>query len=121
MGESVSGTAEQTGQREHQWQLPPGGYRNGLDDEAWAPALEVRERAVPTVLCALAEADVPAYAVPASSGASRLNDHTGRPEPYQLWVGASAFGRAETTLARLMPYLTHDAARDMLAAHGHEG
>jgi hypothetical protein len=110
MAEPVSRPAEQTGRRGRLWSLPPGGYRNGLDDEAWTLVLEVSERAVPTVLCALAEADVPAYAVPASSGASRLNDHAGRPEPYQLWVGASASGRAEMTLARLMPYLTQDKA-----------
>jgi len=111
MAESVSRPAEQIGRRGRLWWLPPGGYRNGLDDEAWAPALEVSERVVPTVLCALAEAGVPAYAAPANSGAVRLKDHTGRPEPYQLWVGSSAYGRAEMTLVRLMPYLTQDAAR----------
>jgi hypothetical protein len=111
MAESVSRPAEQTGRRGRLWWLPPGGYRNGLDDEAWAPVLEVSERVVPTVLCALADAGVPAYAAPASSGASRLEDHTERPEPYQLWVGASAYGRAEMALVRLMPYLTKDAAR----------
>jgi hypothetical protein len=108
MAESLSRPAEQTGcQRRRLW-LPPGGYRNGLDDEAWLLVLEVNERVVPTVLCALAEAGVPAYAVPASSGTSRPGDHAGRPEPYQLCVGASAYDRAEPTLARLMPYLTQD-------------
>jgi len=111
MAESVSRPDQQTGRRGRLWWLPPGGYRNGLDDEAWAPALEISERVVPTVLCALAEADVPAYAAPASSGTSRLKDHTQRPEPYQLWVGASAYRRAEETLVRLMPYLKQDAAQ----------
>jgi hypothetical protein len=111
MAEAVSRPAEQTGRRGRPWRLPPGGYRNGLDDEAWVPVLEVGERTVPAVLCALAEAGIPAYAAPASSGASRLEDHTGRPEPYQLWVGASAYGRAEMALTRLMPYLTQDATR----------
>jgi hypothetical protein len=110
--------AEQTGLRGRLRWLPPGGYRNGLDDEAWALALEVSERVVPTVLCALAEAGVPAYAAPASSQDSRLKGRTGRPEPYQLWVGASASGRAETTLARMMRYLTQDAARDTLSTRG---
>jgi hypothetical protein len=111
MTESVSRFAEQIGRQGRLWRLPPGGYRNGLDDEAWVPVLKVRERTVPTVLCVLAEAGVPAYAAPASSGASRLEDDMGRPEPYQLWVGASAYGRAEMALARLTPYLTHDASR----------
>jgi hypothetical protein len=118
MAEPVSRPAEQTGRQGRPWSLPPGGYRNGLDDAAWVPVLEVPERVVPTVLCALAEARVPAYAVPVSSGASRPSGNIGRPEPYQLWVGASAYGQAEITLARLTPYLTQDAARDTLTAHG---
>lgn len=111
MAGSMSSPDQQSGRRGRLWWLPPGGYRNGLDDEAWAPILELSERVVPTVLCALAEADVPAYAAPASSGPSRLQEHTQRPEPYQLWVGASAYGRAEETLVRLMPYLRQDAER----------
>ncbi|SRR6266568_1062809 len=111
MAASVSRPAEQIGQRGRLWWLPAGGYGNGLDDEAWAPVLEISEEAVPAVLSALGEADVPAYAAPARSAASRLRDHTGRPEGYQLWVGASAYGRAEMTLVRVMPYLTREAAR----------
>ena len=111
MAESVSRPDQQTERRGRLWWLPPGGYRNGLDDEAWAPVLQISERVVPTVLCALAEANVPAYAAPASSGTGRLRDHTQQPEPYQLWVGASAYGRAEEALVRLMPYLSQDAAR----------
>jgi hypothetical protein len=118
MAEPVPIPAEQTGRRGRLLWLPPGGYRNGLDDEAWALVLEVSERAVPTVLCALAEAGVPAYAAPASSADGRLEDRAGRPEPYQLWVGASASGRAEMTLARLMRYLTQDAARDTSTTRG---
>ena len=66
---------------------------------------------MPAILRALGEADVPAYAAPAHPGARRLKDHTRRPEGYQLWVGASAHGRAEMTLVRVMPYLTREAAR----------
>jgi hypothetical protein len=114
MAEPVSRSAEQTAVRGRLRWLPPGGYRNGLDDEAWALVMEVSERVVPTVLCALAEVGVAAYATPASSDDSRPKHHAGRPEPYELWVGASASGRAEITLTRLMPYLTHDAARNTL-------
>lgn len=107
----MSRPAEQIGQRGRLWWLPTGGYGNGLDDEAWAPVLEISEKAMPTVLSALGEAGVPAYAAPARSGASRLKDRTRRPEGYQLWVGASAYARAEMTLIRVMPYLAREAAR----------
>ncbi len=75
------------------------------------PVLEVSERVVPAVLGVLGEVGVPAYAAPARSGASRLKDRTRRSAGYQLWVGASAHGRAELTLVRVMPYLAREAAR----------
>jgi hypothetical protein len=90
MDASVSRPAEQTGRWGRLWWLPSGGLGNGLDDETWAPVLEVSEQVVPTVLRALGEAGVPAYAAPARTGASRLKDHTRRPAGYRLWVGASA-------------------------------
>jgi hypothetical protein len=111
MAASVSRPAEQTGRRGRLWWLPTGGYGNGLDDDAWVPILEVSEQVVPAVLGVLSEADVPAYAAPARSRASRLKDRARRPEGYQLWVGASAYGRAEMTLLRVMSYLTREAAR----------
>jgi hypothetical protein len=111
MTESISRPDEQAWRRGRLWWLPPGGYRNGLNDDAWAPVLEISERAVPTVLCALAEASVPAHAAPANSGTDRVKDQAQRPGPYQLWVGASAYGRAEAALLRLTSYLKQDAAR----------
>ncbi|MGH3183570.1 MAG: hypothetical protein ACRDOE_16960, partial [Streptosporangiaceae bacterium] len=87
MAASVSRPAERTGRRGRLWWLPAGGHGNGLDDEAWAPVLEVSEEVVPTVLAVLGEAGVPAYAAPARSATRRLRDHTRRPEGYQLWVG----------------------------------
>jgi hypothetical protein len=42
------------------WWLPAGGYGNGLDDQAWAPALQVSGQVVPQLLSALQEAAVPA-------------------------------------------------------------
>jgi hypothetical protein len=111
MAASVSRPAEQTGRWGRLWWLPAGGYGNGLDADAWAPVLEVSEQVVPTILSALGEAGVPAYAAPARLGVSRLKDRTQWPEPYRLWVGASAYGRAEITLVRVMPYLVREAAR----------
>lgn len=111
MSAPVSRPVEQTGRRGRLWWLPPGGFGNGLDDDAWAPVLEVSERVVPALLRVLGEAGVPAYAAPARSGASRLSDHNRRPDGYRLWVGASCYGQAEIVLVRVMPHLTQEAAR----------
>jgi len=92
------------------WWLPAGGQGNGLDDRAWAPVLEISEQSVPGVLGALLDAGVPAYAAPADPGAARLRDRSGLPAGWQLWVGASAYGRAETVLVTVMPSVTREAA-----------
>jgi hypothetical protein len=111
MSASVSRPIPEAGRPGRLWWLPPGGHGNGLDDEAWAPVLEVSERIVPALLARLREAGVPAYAAPARSGAARLRDRTGRPKSYRLWVGASAHGAAENALVVVMPYLAREAAR----------
>ena len=90
------------------WWLPAGGYDNGLDDESWAPVLEVSRQIVPALLGVLRRAGVPAYAAPART---RLREDKGRPESYQLWVGASAYGEAEKVLITAMPHLAREAAR----------
>jgi hypothetical protein len=110
MTASVSRPAEHMGRFGRLWWLPAGGYGNGLDDGAWAPVLEVSEQIVPDVLRLLAEVGVPAYAAPAHPAAGRLRDRTKRPEGYQLWVGASAYGRAEAALLAMMPHLARRAA-----------
>lgn len=91
------------------WWLPAGGLGNGLDDDAWAPALEISERVVPQVLGALYRAGVPAYAAPAGLAADRLRDRSARPPGYQLWVGASAYGEAESALLAVMSSLAAGA------------
>ncbi len=111
MSASVSRPLPQAGGPGRLWWLPPGGYGNGLDDEAWAPVLEVSQRIVPELLARLREAGVPAYAAPARSAAARLRDHSGQPESYRLWVGASAYGSAEAALVAVMPHLARVAAR----------
>lgn len=92
--------------------LPARGYGNGLDDQAWAPALQVSEQVVPQLLSALREAAVPAYA--ARVGEPR--ERGGQPETYQLWMGASAYGRAEDVLLAVMPRLAREAAAQADAA-----
>ena len=93
------------------WWLPAGGYGNGLDDDAWAPVLQVSHRVVPALLEVLRRAGVPGYAAPARPGGARLRDRAGRLDSYQLWVGASAYGEAEAALMSAMPSLSREAAR----------
>lgn len=107
----VSRSAEQSAGPGRLWWLPAGGYGNGLDDDAWAPVLEVSEQIVADVLRALADAWVPGYAAPARPLGQRLRDRSRLPEPYRLWVGVSAHGRAEEVLLNVMPRLTRQAAR----------
>lgn len=93
------------------WWLPAGGLGNGLDDVSWAPVLEISERVVPNVLTGLRRAGVPAYAAPFGTVADALRDRSERPPGYQLWVGGSAYGEAESALLILMPLLSHGKAR----------
>ena len=88
--------------------LPACGRGNGLDDDAWAPVLQISEAAVPQVLAALAAASVPAFAAPAHPAGARSSVLTREPASSQLWVGASAYGRAEAVLMAIMPHLDHE-------------
>jgi hypothetical protein len=110
MAGAVTRPAEHARQFGRLWWLPSGGYGNELDDDSWAPALEVSEQVVPRVLSLLRVAGVPAYAAPARPAAGRLRDRSGQPAGYQLWVGASACGRAEATLLAAMPSVAREAA-----------
>ncbi len=111
MTASVSRPAVQAGWLGRLWWLPAGGHGNGLDDDAWAPVLEVSEQIVPELLSALRVAGVPAYAAPARPAGGQLRDRARRPQGYQLWVGASAYGNAEAALVAVMPSLAREAAR----------
>jgi hypothetical protein len=106
--ESVSRPAEQLCRFGRLWWLPTGGYGNGLDDRAWAPALQISEQIVPQVLSALRAAGVPAY-VARVRPSRQLRDRA-VPEGYQLWVGAGAYGQAEAVLLAVMPQLARQAA-----------
>lgn len=111
MTSSVSRPAEQLGRFGRLWWLPAGGYGNGLDDQAWAPALQISGRIVPQVLDALRDAGVPAYVARVRSPLRSPRDRGWQPESYQLWVGASAYGRAEAALLAVMSLLAREAAR----------
>ena len=107
----VSRPIAHSGRFDRLWWLPADGHSNGLDDESWAPVLEVSRQIVPALLGMLRQAGVPAYVAPAGSAHTRLREVKGRPESYQLWVGASAYGEAERALLTVMPYLAREAAR----------
>jgi len=102
----VSRPAPRLGRFGRLWWLPAGGYGNGLDDQAWAPALQVSGQVVPQLLSALREAGVPAYV----ARVREPRERGGQPESYQLWVGASGYGRAEAVLLAVMPWLAREAA-----------
>ncbi len=92
MSASVSRPVTQPQRFGRLWWLPSGGISNGIDDEAWAPILEVTADEVTPLLAALRTAGVAAYAAH-----GRAADTS-----YQLWVGSSAHARAEETLIRVL-------------------
>jgi hypothetical protein len=83
------------------WWLPPHGHGNGLDDDAWAPILDVPADRVTPLLTALRAAAVPAYAAAAPVRPARRAARAATPPGYRIWVGSSAHARAEDTLIRL--------------------
>jgi hypothetical protein len=107
----VSRPVAHAGQLGRLWWLPADGYGNGLNDNAWAPVLEISRQIVPTLLDMLRQAGVPAYAAPARPASAQLRESGSQPEGYRLWVGASAYGEAETALISAMPYLARQAAQ----------
>ena len=88
------------------WWLPPGGQDNGIDDHAWAPVLEVDADLVVPLLEAFREAGVPAYAARTQAALSRRATPAEAARCYRIWVGTSAYGRAEETLIAVMRSLT---------------
>jgi len=98
------------GQLARLWCLRQGGCGNGLADSSWVPVLQVSARVVPSLLGALCDAGVPGCAAPAGLATGRLRDRSGRPATWQLWVGASGYGRAESALLAVMPSIAREAA-----------
>jgi len=103
----VSAPAQSTERRGRLWWLPADGCGNGLDDGAWAPVLEVSHQAVPALLEVLREAGIPAYAAPIRPALARLKEQAQKQaEGYRLYIGTSAYGRAEAVLLAAMPLVT---------------
>lgn len=77
--------------------LPPGGWDNGLWSASWAAILDApTEQAASLLLLELKDACVPAYA----ARLRHVPDTAAR-----IWVGCDAYGRAESTLLRILPNL----------------
>ena len=83
------------------WWLPRHGQGNGLDDEAWAPILDVPADLVTPLLTALRAASVPAYAAAAPVRPARRLARASVAPGFRIWVGSSAHARAEETLIKL--------------------
>lgn len=76
------------------WLLPPSGYGNGPDDDAWAPVLDTSERiVVPHMLSTFRAAQVPACATPLRTPGT-LRDDYWRPEDYRLRAKTSRLSRS---------------------------
>jgi hypothetical protein len=77
----------------------PGGWNNGLEDVAWVSVLDLADSYAATiVLFELRQDGVPAYAAP-------IRDPRGPRSMVRLWVGASKFGAAQSSLIRVLPEL----------------
>ena len=105
MAASISRPAPRAGGLPRLWWLPRGGHGNGLDDTAWAPFLDVPPDVAAEVLAAFAAAGVPAYAAPAPAGWYRRTSRRAGLPVSRVWVGTSAYGRAEDALMTVLPPL----------------
>ncbi|MEO6999296.1 MAG: hypothetical protein ABI112_14545 [Terracoccus sp.] len=87
--------------------LPPGGRGNGLADQAWAQMIDVNSAvAADEILLELNHAGVPGYTarVRAPHKQDLRRGHTDEVR-MRIWVGCSAYGRAEGTLMHILPKL----------------
>jgi len=105
MPASASRPARPQDRFERLWWLPPNGRGNGIDDQAWAPVVDVSAGAVTRLLAALRAAGVPAYAASAPGTGARFRLRAPADPRYRIWMGTSAYGRAEQELLTLIPNL----------------
>lgn len=85
------------------WWLPSHGTGNGLSDNGWAPIADIDAEIVRALLAELRAAGVPAHAAPVTR---RPGSRTPAPRPRcRLWVGTSAYSRAEEILRVRLPVL----------------
>jgi len=87
------------------WWLPWGGEGNGLDDVGWAPIAVVEAALARPLLAALGEAGVPGYAAPSAPRTRAARRAAGARRDWQIYVGTSAYSRAEETVLAMVPAL----------------
>jgi hypothetical protein len=87
------------------WWLPAHGHGNGLDDTAWTQIAEVNAGDVGPLLAAFRSRSVPAYAATSPLARIRRGRRSSAEPTWRIWVGASAYGRAEQTLLVMLPSL----------------
>jgi hypothetical protein len=94
------------------WWLPSRGTGNGLSDAGWAPVADIDARIVTPLLAELRAAGVPAHAAPVTGrrGRSRPRREASAAPLCRLWVGTSAYGRAEEVLRTRLAALTERAS-----------
>jgi len=101
MSASISRPVRQPQRSGRLWWLPSGGLGNGIDDDAWAPILEVGA----DLVAPLRAVGVPAYAAETPPTPARRAARTAAVPCYGIWVGTSAHGRAEETLITVLSSL----------------
>jgi len=112
MPASVSRPALRAQQFGRLWWLPANGRGNGLDDSAWAQIADVTAGDVKPLLAAFRARRVPAYAAASPRARMRRGRRAAAEPTWRIWVGASAYGRAEQALLVALPSLrggAHDA------------
>ncbi|MGH3404167.1 MAG: hypothetical protein ACRDRJ_16930 [Streptosporangiaceae bacterium] len=102
---SVSRPVLRAQQLSRLWWLPARGRGNGLDDGAWTQIAEVSADDVGPLLTAFRARSVPAYAAPPSGAWVRRGRRASAEPTWRVWVGASAYGRAEQALLVMLPTL----------------
>jgi hypothetical protein len=108
---SVSRPALRAQQLNRLWWLPSHGRGNGLDDTAWTQIADVSADEVGPLLAAFRARHVPAYAARPPRAPMRRTRRASAEPACRIWVGASAYGRAEQALLVILPGL-RGGARD---------
>lgn len=92
------------------WWLPSHGEGNGLGDAGWAPVADVAATVVTPLLAELRAAGVPAHAAPVTRRPGPSRQRTSPDRTWcRIWVGTSAFNRAEEILRVRLPVLLQRA------------
>ncbi len=92
------------------WWLPSHGRGNGLSDTGWAPIADIDAAIVAPLLVELRAAGVPAHAAPRTQRPRHVRRRTPPGGPRcRLWVGTSAYARAEDVLRTSLPVLLERA------------